>query len=218
MKHLDKLTEVRNNLPEGESKEALSWFISFYELITSAHFILLNANDVWAWGCADSCQVECWPRTIELLGDVYHKWGPDGEIAFMAHGEGLTPQEPLLKRLKKDTKYDEALEFLKGKSIGVFRSAAYEEFKKDAEIKTLKDEVVQLKEWVESQRLQLQSNENEIALLKTEAFFSGKEQLQFQLRHAQEQCLVYTDVIEEQNNEMLRLRQEIEHLKSQDRG
>ena len=117
-------------------------------LVRAAHYLDLNANDVFAWGCADVCQMTI-EEGFDLYFEMHERWGAEGEFAFMAEGRGIEPQEPWFTRghLSR-ARYDEAREFVRGKSTGIFKSGAYDEQVRCAEYDALRAEVDRLRAFV----------------------------------------------------------------------
>lgn len=69
-------------------------------------FILLNANDTFAYACADVTSVES--EDLDKLLEVYEKFGSSGMIAVQAC---IRKQEPLVQH--RTTLYEEAKAYLK---------------------------------------------------------------------------------------------------------
>jgi hypothetical protein len=106
-------------------------------VLDNTAFLLLNANDVFAWATADCCQMDV-DEGLDLLIEMQSKWGTEGYFAFLAEGRGMEPQEPWFEDHLDRDKYNEAREYVRGKNTGIFDSMAYDEHKLAAEIKFLK--------------------------------------------------------------------------------
>ena len=107
-------------IPPDQIASALEELVALRKILGSSNYLLLNANDVWDWASAECCQMDI-EEGLPILLEMQQRWGGEGILAFMAEGEGLEPQKPLLRQIDM-AKYSEALEFVRGKETGVFRS------------------------------------------------------------------------------------------------
>ncbi len=51
-----------------------------------AHWVILNANDVFGLACADAVTIE--PEGLPLLFDMVDRFGSEGYLAFLAQTDG----------------------------------------------------------------------------------------------------------------------------------
>jgi hypothetical protein len=72
--------------------------------------IYVNANDVFAWGCADAE-----PITTQEIKELFTMWYHDrawGCIKWLCRKRNKTPQQPIIDDMKKEGKWCEIMESL----------------------------------------------------------------------------------------------------------
>ncbi len=69
--------------------------------------IHVNCNDLFAWGCADSE-----PLPMSEIGAFYKAWKAGRVDNWASARRNLQPQSPIRDRMKKNGKWDEAMEAL----------------------------------------------------------------------------------------------------------
>lgn len=89
------------------------------QLLEGAFYLTLNANDVFAWACAESCTFSI-DEGLETLLEAYQRWGTWGELAFMAECKQCEPQAPLFRKMTPEVRaqYDAARAWVRGKPTG----------------------------------------------------------------------------------------------------
>lgn len=85
-------------IPRDERFEKLMGLVSDQGCVFHLN---LNMNDVFAWGCADSEDMDA--SDLEEVFPIYEKYGSPALIAYASiKREGQLPQAPVLERIKKE--------------------------------------------------------------------------------------------------------------------
>lgn len=82
------------------------------DLLEDTFYLVLNANDVFAWACADSVTLD--REDIPVALEARERWGFEGHLAVLSEIAGIEPHQPLLNRIDQE-KFRAAREHLKGK-------------------------------------------------------------------------------------------------------
>jgi len=68
--------------------------------------IMFNANDVFAWACADAQTIDI-TQSLDDVIHIHEKYGYEGLLALMSHVRDSDPQKPIWKHHEKK-KYKDA--------------------------------------------------------------------------------------------------------------